>query len=176
MNLFPMSKIAASMTGWYMDSNYDLYSDKTGLFKKLDGTISSGGRKFSVGNGYGRQTFNHSDLIRKAKGHADFSREVAKELISHVAKTNTNFVEHPMVAAVKNRSHAVSTDAGVKSKGSIIGRIHKGHLVFGSEPVIHTSKASVEAEMLKLAGQYPGVTFVELNIGRSVVSGGISWA
>lgn len=77
--------------------------------------------------------------------------------------------------SVGGRNHAGTTEEGIKAKGSIIGRVHKGHLVFGSEPKIHTSEESVKSEMQRLALEHPGVKFVELKIGKSVVAGGVTW-
>ena len=79
------------------------------------------------------------------------------------------------VVGVGESHHATSVEAGIKAKGSIIGRVHKGRLVFGSEPKIHMTADSVKRQMERLAMEHPGVKFVEFKIGQSVVAGGVTW-
>ena len=122
---------------------------------ELRGTDRAGDKIFKLG--LGRLL---SAIVRDAKSHPRWSIET------------TGIVQPVFVA---ERSYAATVDAGIKARGIIIGRVHKGALVFGSAPRIHTTEASVKAEITRLAVEHPGVKFVRLAITGAVVAGGVTW-
>lgn len=169
-NLFPLSVILPNIQTdkYFMSADGSVFSTARGKFVRLLGSNQYRGRTFTVPaasltfqcrNG-GTVTVRHIELKSRATCHPSFTSHVKEEIT-----LNTLGADH----------HATSVEAGIKAKGSIIGRVHKGRLVFGSEPKIHMTADSVKRQMERLAMEHPGVKFVEFKIGQSVVAGGVTW-
>lgn len=179
-NLFPLDIVYPSLVpGYYVDENGSVFSNRTKKLRRLYGTSKYvHGRQqtvVSLAETTGRAfVMGIADLFRFCKQHGDWKKHTTKEIT--LASLG---VEESMLSKIRknaDRSHADDVEQGLKAKGSIIGRVHKGHLVFGSEPKIHLTDKSLKEEMQRLALQYPGVKFVECKIGASVVAGGVTWA
>lgn len=169
-NLFPLCQLLGIRRNTYfMSAAHDVYSVARGKLVRLFGSQPTVGRRhsYSFQGVNGRQmVVERGALIRAATSHSTFKEHTAPNTLgANMNKTQKS----------TKTSHAPTVDAGVKAKGSIIGRVHKGHLVFGSAPAIHTTADSVKTEMERLARQYPGVKFVECKLAQSVVAGGINW-
>lgn len=177
-NLFPLILSYPTLKdGYYIDREGAVYSTRgrNGKLSRLFGSSTLSGRYFSLQGKYGSTSFRADDLAKTACHHKDFNQHTADEITMASLGVDVNKIK--VKSKVQGpRNHAADVDAGIAARGSIIGRVHKGHLVFGSEPKIHTTEQSVKDEMQRLAVQYPGVKFVELKIAKSVVAGGVTWA
>lgn len=169
-NLFPLSVILNVRRGrYFLSADYSVYSIASGKLVRLLGSRTSSGLTFSFapGAGVGKQIVKHEKIVHLANACPTFKDHVKIDTLG----VNVNKIEN----TTPKTSHAPTIEAGVKAKGSIIGRVHKGRLVFGSEPKIHTTLDSVRNEMQRLAIQYPGVKFVECKIVSTVIAGGVTW-
>lgn len=176
-NLFPLSLLNTNLKdGYYMDAAGSVFSTRgRGGLTRLSGSHTNSGRYFSFQTKmYGRAcTYRADELRQRVLSHKDFHAHTKEEITMEKLGVDVTKLKAKSQGA---RNHAATVDAGIEQRGSVIGRVHKGHLVFGSEPKIHTSEQSVKDEMQRLALQYPGVKFVELKITKSVVAGGVTWA
>jgi hypothetical protein len=150
---------------YYIDRDGRVWSNRTGSLVQLHGSKSGKYTYFKLGGGPYGNSHRHDQLFALAKRHPRWEIETAPE----VAAWPTAKVTKEVVRG------GLPVEDGVKAKGAIIGRVHKGHLVFGSEPKIHLSDKSVKDEMVRLATAYPGVKFVRLNIAETVVAGSVTW-
>lgn len=169
-NLFPLSLVLPSVRKdtYYMAADRSVFSKARGKLVRMLGSHGYGGKTFSFQRAQGSGTFTERATVVEslATRHSQFTAHTSLGISINLPSTTK---------VPANRSHAESVEDGIKSKGSIIARVHKGHLVFGSEPPIHLTAASVKSEMERLATAHPGVKFVELKIAQSVVAGGVSW-
>jgi hypothetical protein len=172
--MFPLRNVSQNIsTGYYMDRNGGVWStrgSKDGAQAvQLKGSRSNSGTYFKFGQQWG-SGWRHDTLKQMAMTHKDWAKETAEfgakaaELKAVLAKTPTS-----------TRAYAETVLDGIAQRGSVIGRVHKGKLVFGSEPKIHLTAQSVRDEMLRLATTYPGTKFVRLVVDSAVVSGGLEW-
>ena len=77
---------------------------------------------------------------------------------------------------MQNRVHAMNVKEGVDKKGTIIGSITAdGKISFSEKPKFHLNESSVTDEMVRLATQFPGTTFVAFKVTKSVVASGLLW-
>ena len=173
-NMFPLSLVLPSVRKdtYYMAADRSVFSNARGKLVRLHGSHGYGGKTFSFRRVQGSGTFTEraSVIETLATQHSQFKAHTSLGISINLPSTT----KVPATARA-DRSHAASVEDGIKSKGYIIARVHKGHLVFGSEPPIHLTAASVKSEMERLAMAHPGVKFVELKITQSVVAGGVSW-
>lgn len=160
LNVYDMSRVSSSFHGYYMTKEGDIYSAKAapGRLVRLMGSPTASGRYFTL-NG---TSYRHDRLKAQMQTRLDFKQEFASSPAS-------------VQPQPKDRAHADSTDAGVSAKGYLIGRVTGDAIVLGSKPKIHLTLKSVNSEMERLAGQYPGVKFVRLKVDGSVVAGGVKW-
>ena len=160
-NVFDMKRVNSVFVGYYMDANGEVYSAKAvqGRLTRLAGSNTASGRYYTL-NG---RSYRHDWLKAQIMTRLDFKQEVSQA------------VKAAQVASPADRSHASTVEAGIAAKGYMIGRLQSNAIVLGSEPKIHTTLKSVNSEMERLAGVYPGVKFVRLKIDGSVVAGGVKW-
>lgn len=184
-NLFPLSVILPNIQTdkYFMSADGSVFSMARGKFVRLLGSNQYRGRTFTVPaasltfqcrNG-GTVTVRHIELKSRATCHPSFTSHVKEEITLNTLRADMNKMQAKPVVVVGESHHATSVEAGIKAKGSIIGRVHKGRLVFGSEPKIHMTADSVKRQMERLAMEHPGVKFVKFKIGQSVVAGGVTW-
>lgn len=140
---------------------------------QLSGSKAGNNTYFKLGGGTWSPSYKLSDLYRDAQRHARWEIETNTAIqLKQEANLQARALANP--AGVKSIEE-LSVHQAIKDRGSIIGRVHKGHLVFGSNPKIHMSKDSLKAEMLRLATVYPGTKFVQLDIAAAVQAGGVTW-
>lgn len=178
-NLFPLSNINASYTGYYMNSDGHVFSTKKvttpqrmigasqgfGSTRKVIFTFSTGGRRPVTEQG--------ATLFANAKRHANWVKETTDQAIAMFpAAKKTIF---PASSITTERDHATDLAAGLKSKGYVIAKVDGGALVFGSKPVIHTTLDSVKAEVQRLAEKSPGMQIVYLKVEGIAVANSINW-
>jgi hypothetical protein len=171
-NLFPLSLVLPSIRKdtYYMAADRSVFSKARGKLVRMIGSHGYSGKTFSFQRARPGGTFTEraSVIETLAMQHSQFKAHTSLDI-------NLPSTAKVPATARADRSHAASVEDGIKSKGYIIARVHKGRLVFGSEPPIHLTAASVKSEMERLAMAHPGVKFVELKITQSVVAGGVSW-
>lgn len=174
-HLFPLHLIGSNIGGaYFMDATGNVYSNRTGNLVQLRGSRTNSGTYYKFGQQWG-SGWRHDTLVARAKAHKEWAAHTAPKLFANAPQLDVAAGAMEKFVKVPKRDHAETVEIGVKLKGSIIARIHKGKLVFGSDPKIHTTSRSLEDEMLRLAQSHPGVKFVELKCERSVVAGGLSW-
>lgn len=177
-NLFPLSVILPNIQTdkYFMSADGSVFSTARGKFVRLLGSNQYRGRTFTFQCRYGGTvTVRHIELKSRATCHPSFTSHVKEEITLNTLGADMNKMQAKPVVVVGESHHATSVEAGIKAKGSIIGRVHKGRLVFGSEPKIHMTADSVKRQMERLAMEHPGVKFVEFKIGQSVMAGGVTW-
>lgn len=69
-----------------------------------------------------------------------------------------------------------ATAVAPMEKGWIIGSFNLGVLSVADHPKVHTTEASVKAEMVRLATSQPGRTFVQMKVEGFVKAGGVQWS
>jgi hypothetical protein len=197
-NLFPISNVIPTATGYYMDAQGEVWSEraKRGILTKLDGSTTPSGRYVTLQtNNQTSHSYRHDQLVHLCRGHWQWKALTATDTVK-VAKTDLATamglkpaalpsVKQMAVSAVANhqttqvaigtRHHAPSVAAGIKARGWVIGKIHQGALSLGLEPKIHTVETSVDAEIDRLAKQYVGQKFVKLQIQGAVTAGAVVW-
>lgn len=164
-HLFPLNNVITSISGvYFLSADEKVWSNRGGKTAiRLTGSKTKNGACFKFGSGRFGTTYHLNDIVRMSKAHKRWASETAQT--SEPVKT----------AAPGKKIKEVDVNTAIKARGSIIGRVHKGHLVFGSAPKIHLTTAELKEEMLRLAAKYPGVKFVQLNIAAAVQSGGVTW-
>jgi hypothetical protein len=167
--------------GYKMDKDGGVYSTKRSTTpQKMFGSGPTHNKSYTLSTGRTPQTVSGFVLKMNATQHASWSKTFAPEAKVEAWPHLPANLKTKQVAGVKDRSHATSVEAGIGAKGSVIARVmkHDGKeiLVFGSAPAIHLTDDSVKAEMTRLATDHPGVKYVALKIGMSLVSGGLQWA
>lgn len=162
LNVFDMKRVNGIFAGYYMNDAGEIYSAKAarGTLVRLTGSNTASGRYYTL-NG---RSYRHDWLKTQIMTRLDFKQEVSQGVKAAAQATSP-----------ANRSHASTTEAGISAKGYLVGRVTGDAIVLGSKPKIHLTLASVNSEMERLAGQYPGVKFVRLKVDGSVVAGGVKW-
>lgn len=170
-HLFPLHLLGSNIgTSYFMDRNGGVFSARTGNLVQLRGSRTNSGTYFKFGQQWG-SGWRHDTLKQRAMAHKEWLKHTVPPSDEKVQVDTAVGFEKPLA----NRAHAPNVEVGIKAKGSLIARVHKGKLVFGSDPKIHTTDQSVRDEMLRLATSHPGTKFVELTIAKAVVAGGLSW-
>lgn len=173
-NLFPLTHLSMSLSGYYMDKDTNVWSaHRQGKLLKLTGSRAhSWSPRYYTLSG---KSWNADDLVRRAKAHKAWPSETGfpvdvavKDAVSQLkAKTATPIVD---------RDHAKNLSDGIAKKGFIIATIENGALSFGSNPAIHTTEKSVNSEIERLACLLPGTRFVKLQIqGAASLPRGVQW-
>lgn len=158
-NVFPLNKIYSRLTGYYMSSNGQVYSNfKNPTTLKL---LSGSGDYYTLA----RQSFNKMSLRSTVMRHVDFQRETRSPTPS-VPQERTS---------PPNRCHATTIEEGVKGRGSIIGAVIESKITFGSDPKIHMTEQSLKDEMQRLALATPGVKYIALKITHGLIATGLNW-
>jgi hypothetical protein len=184
-HLFPMEKFQSRFRGYFMDKDGNIFSTRgTGKLKQLMGSQQYGyqTRYFTLDGA----TFQQSYLTTNCKSHRDFGIETSVPTVTGIRTSTLPSKVQPGAVLTKlkatgaaitaERNHARTVDEALSSKGTMIASIVDGKFVFGTNPVIHTTEASLKSEMTRLAGLNPGVHFVAFKIAGSVVSGGVVWS
>ena len=162
-NLFALSNVNTSWNGYFIDKMFNVFSNKSGVIKQLQGSRSSGtyNRTFTL-NG---RTVTHMTIkamiVDRADMHSRFRRDTGVDRKEVVAPAQT------LDASDLGLSNAI------KGRGTVIASVVKGKLVLGSVPKIHPSDSEAQAEMIRLAHAAPGTKFVMLKITGSAVLGGL---
>lgn len=169
--LFALEKAIPALKGYYMDAENKVYSTRQKSTPQLlKGTKTANGFWYCLDG----RTFTSVFLEINARRHTDFMNDTAS--VSHVGEL---IQKGYLKGTPADRSHAKSLQDGIDKKGWVIAQVsvHEGiqHLVFGSQPAIHTTSASVTAELQRLATSKPGTKFVSLKVDRTLVSGGLVW-
>lgn len=160
MGLFPLSRINAQLTHYYMDSSGNVFSTKQSTVpKKMLGTVTSGYRYYNLRTSRGAINERADLLISKCKNHSDWKRE-------------TSLSSGPDVSEFTDE---VNIKQAVAGHGYVICQVVNNALVFGSKPKIHTTLASVKAEVERLANKSPGVQIAYLQILGSAIAGSLVW-
>ena len=157
LNLFHLSAVdAARLAGYYLDAHGAVYSTHgNGLVKRLAGSRRNCIQYYTLNN----RSYRAADLLKSAKANPTF----AQETLASVSQT------------AADRAHASNTEDGVKARGVVLATIQDGKLHFGSEPKLHLTQKSYEAEMERIAHASPGTKVVALKVVRSVVAGKVVW-
>jgi hypothetical protein len=172
MNLFPLDVANNRLSGYFLASDYTVYSTKRSTSPvRMHGSKGYGSyhRTYTL-NGQSYTEAYLKGLVTKNTifGHA---------FVDHTSASRK--AEASVTTKLSNRSHATSASQGVKAKGVVIAQVavHEGveHLLFGSKPAIHLTEQSYRDEMTRLASQKPGTKFVALKVVASVISGGVQW-
>lgn len=172
-NLFPLSLTLVGAQGYFMDAAGEIWSERgrKGSLRKLAGTQTPGGRQVTL----------------QTNVHLGFSPTYKCDHLQHEAKRHRDFAKHTMnlinlatamglkSESIMNRAHADSLATGITAKGWIIGTIADDAITIGVKPVIHTTEASVNDEITRLATLKPGVKFVKLRIEGALTVGAPVW-
>ena len=172
--LFPLSKIDTHLNGYFVSATGQMFSTKqTPVGRQMTGSGVSSRYRYYTMNG---QSYDGAVLFRRAQQHASFAAETSKPSDS-IALANK--VAGTKAGKPTQRSHAASTQLGIKGRGVVIARVavHDGqeHLLFGSKPAIHMTEQSYTDEMVRLATEHPGTEYVALKVVKSVKTGGFTW-
>lgn len=165
-NLFHLADVRASLNGYYMDMNFQIFSVKSGTLKQMAGSATASGRYFTL-NG---QTYAHHYLKSLVENLLKFKSDTKVTLVSK----STDQVFDSEGYSI-DREYASSITDGIKRRGTVIASVVDNRLVFGSNPKIHTTKRSWESEIERLARHNPGITFIALDIKTAAVAGGVTW-
>lgn len=162
MGLFPLSRINAQLTHYYVDATGNVYSTKqTPTPKKMLGTSTSGYRYYNLRSARGGAINERADLLMyKCRQHSDWKRE-------------TNLSTEPGI--LEEVASQMDTKRAIGAKGYVICQVQGDQLVFGSKPKIHPTLISVKAEVERLANKSPGVQIVYLQILGSAIAGSLVW-
>ena len=159
LNLFHLTAVDSSLTGYFIDAHGAVYSNRgNGLIKRLTGSRTSSNNVYYTLN---NRSYRAGDLMKSAKANPMFARETS--------------MDAERAVTTSDRSHAASAEAGVKQRGVVLATIQDGKLHFGSEPKFHLTQKSYESEMERIARASPGVKVVALKVVRSVVAGEVVW-
>lgn len=166
-NAFPLGKLSGNWTGYFIATTGQIYSNKQ--TKQEDHVKKMHGKRVS---GLNARTYTLSGvsqrsdrLLALAKRSLSWARdtELAAPQLPEEAKPQWPF---PIDKATSDAYRGKKPDVlqAVKDRGFVIASIVDNKLVFGSEPKIHSTVMSVEAELGRLAAASPGTVFVRLDI------------
>jgi len=166
-HLFPLERVETLMKGYYMDGKGEVYSTKrSGTPQRMHGSATTSGTYLTL-NG---RSFSKTQLQRQAMAHPYFKMETS--VAPYVAATPA------APAAVTQRSHASTLADGIRARGWVIAKVAvvqgEEALLFGSKPAVHTTQASVDAELTRLATLNPGTKYVKLKIDGGLLLGGLT--
>jgi len=176
LHLFPLNNINPRFSGYLMDSDGTIYSQKARKNKltKLWGSTTTSGQYYTLsGNSY-----RADDILRQARSHKAWFSEVGNEaqrILDGIRSRNLVNTGEVVHNNEPDRSYAVSMNNAIKHRGVLIATIEGDKLLFGSKPKIHIGETSWKSEMERLARVAPGKKFVALQIVASVVAEGLRW-
>ncbi len=176
LHLFPLDRADAHIAAgsYFMDAEQRVYSMRTGKLVRITGSVSNSGTYFklvSSNSRYGRSV-SKNDLARMALRHPTFKAETSPNHQNILKDLAVKAIEKNVQA---DRHHAKSIDDGIKGRGWLIGQVVDQAIIFGSKPAIHTTQASVDGELTRLATKKPGTRFVKLKIEAALTLGAMLW-
>lgn len=151
LNTLPGFDRVADGYFWNKEDN-SLYSNKVGGYLvRLLGNVNGSARRYTLQVKAGRRYFPSETM------------SVRQDLIK---------------STVGNRLMLKETSAKVvaPSKGWIIGSMIDGKLSISPTPKIHTTDASVNTEIERLAKLNPGKYYVKMKLEAFAKAGGVSWS
>ena len=144
--------------GYFWDTvEAALYSNKLGYMVRLGGSVQGGVRRYTV------------QFKRQHKMWENHALNLRKDEIERKVRA-TGVVSNTLV---ENKT-TKTTKAGTM-QGWIIGSVNGGALCVASNPKVHDTEASVNAEVERLAKVYPGRMIVKMKIDGAAVAGGVQW-
>ena len=164
--LFPLTWLESFFAGYYMDAKGDVYSTRRGFPARMTGSSTSSGVYLTL-NG---RSQSKTALQRRAMSHPSFKEETSGPVKAVVSPGG-------LPVTVK-RDHASSLAEGIAKRGWLVAKVAlvqgEEALLFGSKPKVHTSQASVDDELARLATLNPGTKYVKLKIEGGLVLGGLT--
>ena len=154
-NLFDLSKLGSQYSGYFVDREGKVYSNKQGILRALK--VSAPSNTFN--KYWNLSTNGYAQAVRTDRFDEMLNRSDEYRSFVNAAKA---------LGAV--------TPAATMSKGFIVGSVSPQGVSFSSRPKVHTSEASARAECERLATSNKGKTFMYVEIKGSVKASGVNWS
>lgn len=148
LNTLPGFDRVADGYFWNKEDN-SLYSNKVGGYLvRLLGNVNGSARRYTLQVKDGRRYFP-----------------------SETMSVRQDFIK----VTVAQEKPVASAKSATPSRGWIVGSVTGGNFSISATPKIHTTDASVNAEIERLAKINPGKVYVKMKIEGAAVAGGVQW-
>ncbi len=165
-SVFPLAKIDSLLTGYYMDSQGAVWSDRNGggFPRILTGSKQPSGRYYTLAN----RSFRADDLILRCQSHAEWSVEIFGSIKPVVAS--------PLVEKLEaHHGRTQSAAAAITKKSLVLATLGENdRLHFSSDPVYHDTLPQARTEAERVA-QTTGKKVVVLQIVGAVQIQKANW-
>jgi len=138
-NVFPLTKIDALLSGYFMDVSGNVWSNRNGGARIMQGSRQPSGRYYTLAN----RSFNADNLKARCTNHADWVAEI-------LGSPSNTFVAKP--ATLPGRT--TSAKEAIAKKSLVLATVgDNDRLHFATDPVFHDTlpQARTEAERIAMA-------------------------
>lgn len=136
-NVFPLTKIDTLLSGYFMDSAGNVWSNRNGAPRIMTGSRQPSGRYYTLSN----RSFKSVDLKNRCLNHSDWANEIN-------GPTQSPFVVPP--AALPGRTN--SAKAAIANKSLVLATVGENdRLHFSNDPVYHDTLPQARAEAERIA-------------------------
>lgn len=152
--VFPLNRVDFFMTGYYMDRDGGVWSNKGKAPAKLLGSKTPSGHYYTLN----KRTVRADTLVPRAKLHKDFITETSNTVGALPAQAPAPV---NLAGRTKSARHAVT------DKGYVLATLAPNDkLVFGTEPVFHLTEETAKAEAERVAASTGSELVVLKVIGK----------